>query len=209
MAGLFNFPGAMTGSPNNPGYYGGDAAHPFTSGFETPGAPSVAQLNAPAPVQAPNANPYSPQVASSYMQGLTNQFNQANAANKAQLNQMMGVANGYGQGQIAASDQLGQQQQAQGQQTMASRGLYNSTVAQGLNNSIQGQTAVRDAGIHDQMAQLQLGVLGQNQIKGPDLGAYAQLASQPGAFSGNNGVSALMGAMSKLNYGGATVAPAK
>jgi hypothetical protein len=134
------------------------------------------------------------------MQGLQKQWNGALQANQQQLGQMMGIANNYGQGQNNASNQLGQQQQAEGQQTMANRGLYNSTVAQGLNNSVQGQTQLRNSQINDQTANLQLGVLGQNTIKYPDLSAYAQLASQPGAFSGQNGASAMLGALSKLSY---------
>lgn len=202
--GLFNFPGAPTGGAGAGSFLG----YQNGSGGYSSTPVTAAQGAATAPA-APNANPYNSQIASQYMQGLTNQFNQANTANQNQLNQMMGIANNYGQGQIAASNQLGAQQEAQSGQNMQSRGLGNSTVMQGMDNSIQGQTQIRNAGINDQMAQLQLGVLGQNTIQQPNLSAYAQLASQPGAFSGNNGVSALLGAMSKMNYGGATVAPAK
>lgn len=145
---------------------------------------------------------YNPAVAQTYANQLASQWNQARAANQAQLSQMQGIAAGYGQGQIAQSNQLTQQQQAEGQQTMAQRGLYNSTVAQGVNMAAQNAGAIRNAGINDQTAQLQLGVLGQNQISYPNLSAYAQLASQPGAFSGNSGVSALLGAMGKFNFGG-------
>lgn len=173
-----------------------DAAGGYS--FALPQAPSPQQ-----PSGGGGYNPgFNPQIAQSYATALTNQWNQARAANQQQLNQMMGITSGYGQGQLAQSAQLTGQQQAEGAQTMAQRGLYNSTVAQGVNQAAQNAGAIRDAGIHDQMAQLQLGVLGQNTIQYPNMGAYAQLMSQPGAFSGNSGIGTLLGAMSKMSYGG-------
>jgi len=146
---------------------------------------------------------FNPQIASSYAKALSSQWNQARQANQQQLQTMLGLSQNYGQGQLAQSAQLTQQQNAAGQQNMASRGLYNSTIAQGLANANTGQQQIRDSQIKDMQTQQQLGIYGQNQITYPNLSAFAQLASQPGAFSGNSGIGALMGAMSKFNYGGA------
>lgn len=158
---------------------------------------------------APNAG-FNPQVAQQYAKQLTSQWNQAKQANQAQLQQMQGLAAGYGQGQLNASNQLTQQQVAQGQQNMAQRGLYNSTVAQGVQQGAQSLGNLRNSQINDATTQLQLGVLGQNQIQYPNLGAYASLMSQPGAFSGNSGISTLLGALTNLNYGnGSGATPAK
>ncbi|HWP41179.1 MAG TPA: hypothetical protein VNL70_09655 [Tepidisphaeraceae bacterium] len=102
----------------------------------------------------------------------------ANEQEKARFEKMMGLAAQFGAGQTMRNEQLRRQELAAGTSDLINRGLYNSSGALAVRENANNAYAQRSADIADRQIGLQLGILGDVQTRGPDMGLIAQLFGQ-------------------------------
>jgi hypothetical protein len=116
---------------------------------------------------------------SALAQGLVNQFNKANTDAQARFDKMMGLAKQFGAAQTTQSNNLYRQQLGQGNASLISRGLFNSSAQNAMQTNAQTAAFQRGQQIQGDKANLQMGVLNNVQEQGPDLSMYANLFSAP------------------------------
>ncbi|WP_428936920.1 hypothetical protein [Fontivita pretiosa] len=102
----------------------------------------------------------------------------ANEQEKARFEKMMGLAEQFGAGQTMRNEQLRRQELAAGTSDLINRGLYNSSGALAVRENANNAFAQRSADIADRQIGMQLGILGDVQTRGPDMGLIAQLFGQ-------------------------------
>lgn len=113
---------------------------------------------------------------------LTGQFAQANQANEARYNKLLGLAQQYGQTQRRQNQQLTQQQQASAQQSLTNRGLGNSTIVDSVQQGVARAGQDRQMDIDQRVAEQQSGIIERRTDQGPDLSMYLQLLTRLGAL---------------------------
>jgi hypothetical protein len=119
---------------------------------------------------------------------LQKSFEAANQANQLRYEKMIGLAQQFGMAQTAEANRMHQQNLAQGQQSLISRGLGNSTVVNSVNTAANARHQEVLGGIAEKKAALELGVHQQHQDIGPDLAMYLQAFSAKRAPAGGGGM---------------------
>lgn len=105
---------------------------------------------------------------------------------QARYNKLMSLAQQFGAGQQQQNADLLRQQSAQGQNSLVSRGLGNSTVVNAVQQNAQNQAAERNAQAANQVTQMQTQATADIQPQAPNYSMYANLLSQPhtGSYAG-------------------------
>jgi hypothetical protein len=116
---------------------------------------------------------------------------QASTANyqqqfKARYDKLMGLASQFGAAQQQQNADLLRQQSAQGQNSLVSRGLGNSTVVNAVQQNAQNQAQLRNAQSADEVTKMQMGATQDIQPQAPNYQMYASMLSQPhtGSYAG-------------------------
>ncbi len=126
-------------------------------------------------------------------------YGQAQAANEARYQQMLGIAD-QTTGQRAADIRGAYgQQESNIMQRLASLGMANTTIAPTMQ---MGVTREREAALSrsaDLMQQTKLGIIGRRQDEGPSLENIQSIIAGVGAqYGGGQGISAMLQALSGL-----------
>lgn len=111
----------------------------------------------------------------------------ANAANQARLDEIMGLLTGQGESAIAETKRVGAERTAAGDQSLIDRGLFNTTILDSTRRR-EGEATNREVNrIGESVALNKAGVLERVHDQGPDFGALLQLAMQMGQGQGAGG----------------------
>lgn len=120
--------------------------------------------------------------AESVIKQLQAKQDEANAANEARYQQLLELAQRFGQSMLADNAMLTQQQMASAGSNLASRGLGNSTIVNAIQGGIQRQGQMQANRIQDLLLNNQMGIIERRTDQHPNLGLLAQLLMQPGAL---------------------------